>query len=296
MRPKFFPASVLPVLAGSAWGFMVAGHFDLPVFLLALLATVCVHFGANVINDVGDESGGTDRQNEDRIYPYTGGSRFIQAGIMSASTMARLGTSLLFVAAAAGLLLIISKGVMVLWFGLAGVLLAVLYSLGPIRLASIGLGEIAVGIAFGLPVVGAAWLQSGIINLDVVLFAVPVAAWVTAILLINEVPDMNADGATGKRTLPVRLGLGGTSALYLLLHITAAITTVWLTVRGGLPLLAPIVPVALMALAWKASQAIRHGIADRPGMTKAIEMTLGIQTIGTIWLVGCVLFVSIFTS
>ena len=296
MRPKFFPASVLPVLAGSAWGFMVAGHFDLPVFLLALLATVCVHFGANVINDVGDESGGTDRQNEDRIYPYTGGSRFIQAGIMSASAMARLGISLLLVAAAAGLLLIISKGVMVLWFGLAGVLLAVLYSLGPVRLASIGLGEIAVGIAFGLPVVGAAWLQSGIINLDVVLFAVPVAAWVTAILLINEVPDMNADGATGKRTLPVRLGLGGTSVLYLLLHITAAITTVWLTVRGGLPLLAPIVPVALMVLAWKASQAIRHGIAERPGMTKAIEMTLGIQAIGSVWLVGCVLYISFFAS
>jgi 1,4-dihydroxy-2-naphthoate octaprenyltransferase len=93
---------------------MVAGHFDLPVFLLALLATVCVHFGANVINDVGDESGGTDRQNEDRIYPYTGGSRFIQAGIMSATAMARLGISLFLVAAAAGLLLIISKGVMVL--------------------------------------------------------------------------------------------------------------------------------------------------------------------------------------
>lgn len=296
MRPKFFPASVLPVLAGSAWGFMVAGHFDLPVFLLALLATVCVHFGANVINDVGDESGGTDRQNEDRIYPYTGGSRFIQAGIMSASAMARLGISLFLVAAAAGLLLIISKGVMVLWFGLAGVLLAVLYSLGPIRLASIGLGELTVGIAFGLPVVGAAWLQSGIINLDVVLFAVPVAAWVTAILLINEVPDMNADGATGKGTLPVRLGLGGTSVLYLLLHITAAITTVWLTVRGGLPLLAPIVPVALMALAWKASQAIRHGIADRPGMTKAIEMTLGVQAIGSVWLAGCALYVSFFAS
>lgn len=296
MRPKFFPASVLPVLAGSAWGFMVAGQFDLPIFLLALLATVCVHFGANVLNDVGDESGGTDRQNEDRIYPYTGGSRFIQTGIMSASAMARLGISLLAVAAIAGLLLLISKGVMVLWFGLAGVLLAVLYSLGPVRLASIGLGELAVGVAFGLPVVGAAWLQSGVIDANVVLFALPIAAWVTAILLINEVPDMNADGATGKRTLPVRLGHGGTSVLYLVLHLVAAAAAVWLTLRGGLPLLAPLVPVALLALAWKASQAIRQGIADRPGMTKAIEMTLGIQAIGSIWLAGCALFVAFFAS
>lgn len=296
MRPKFFPASVLPVLAGSAWGFMTLGQFDLPVFLLALLATVCVHFGANVLNDVGDDSGGTDRQNEDRIYPYTGGSRFIQAGIMSASGMARLGISLLGVAAIAGLLLLISKGVMILWFGLAGVLLAVLYSLGPIRLASIGLGELAVGVAFGLPVVGAAWLQSGVIDTNVILFALPIAAWVTAILLINEVPDMNADGATGKRTLPVRLGLGGTSVFYLMLHLAAAAAAIWLTIRGGLPMLAPLVPVALLALAWKASQAIRQGITDRPGMTKGIEMTLGIHTIGSIWLAGCALFVSIFAS
>jgi len=296
MRPKFFPASVLPVLAGSAWGFMIAGQFDLPVFLLALLATMCVHAGANVLNDVGDDSGGTDRQNEDRIYPYTGGSRFIQAGIMSASGMARLGISLLAVAAIAGLLLLYSKGVMILWFGLAGVLLAVLYSVGPIRLASIGLGEVSVGVAFGLPVIGAAWLQSGVINLDAVLFSLPVALWVTAILLINEVPDIIADGATGKRTLPVRLGLSGTSLVYLALHLTAAVATVWLTVRGGMPLLAPFVPIALLALAWKASQAIRHGVADRPGMTKAIEMTLAIQTIGSIWLIGCALFVSFFAS
>jgi len=296
MRPKFFPASVLPVLAGSAWGFMIAGQFDLPIFLLALLATVCVHFGANVLNDVGDESGGTDRQNEDRIYPYTGGSRFIQTGIMSASGMARLGISLLAVAAIAGMLLLYNKGAMVLWFGLAGVLLAVLYSLGPIRLASIGLGEIAVGVAFGLPVVGAAWLQSGVIDVDVILFALPIAAWVTAILLINEVPDINADGATGKRTLPVRLGLSGTSVLYLVLHLTAVGAAIWLTARGGLPLLAPLVPVALLTLAWKASQGIRQGIADRPGMTKAIELTLGIQAIGSIWLAGCALFVLFFSS
>ena len=93
MRPKFFPASVLPVLAGSAWGLMIAGQFDLPIFLLALFATVCVHFGANVINDVGDDSGGTDRQNEERIYPYTGGSRFIQTGIMSSSAMATISSA-----------------------------------------------------------------------------------------------------------------------------------------------------------------------------------------------------------
>lgn len=295
MRPKFFPASVLPVLAGSAWGFMIAGQFDFFIFILALLATVCVHAGANVLNDVGDDSGGTDRQNEDRIYPYTGGSRFIQAGIMSPSGMARLGTSLLAVAALAGLLLLTSKGVMVLWFGIAGVLLAVLYSLGPVRLASVGLGELSVGIAFGvLPVTGAAWLQSGSLGLDVLLFSIPISVWVTAILLINEVPDIAADGATGKRTLPVRFSLGGTSVIYLLLHLTGVAALVWLALRGGFPAWTIIVPALLLALAWQATRAIRVGVEDRPGMTRAIEMTLGIHTIGSIWLTGCALFISFF--
>lgn len=295
MRPKFFPASVLPVLAGTAWGFMIAGQFDWPVFLLALVATVCVHAGANVLNDVGDDIGGTDRQNEQRIYPYTGGSRFIQAGIMSVNGMARLGISLLGVAAIAGMLLLLSKGIMIVWFGLAGLLIAVLYSLGPLRLASLGVGELSVGVAFGvLPVVGSAWLQSGVIDSSAILFSIPISAWVAAILLINEVPDIAADGATGKRTLPVRLGLNGTAVVYLLLHLAAAAATIVLTLDGGLPLLAPLAPVALLLLGVKAAGAIRNGIADREGMTKAIEMTLGIHTIGAIWLAGCALFAAFF--
>ena len=295
MRPKFFPASVLPVLAGSAWGFMVAGRFDLSVFILALLATVCVHASANVLNDVGDDAGGTDRRNEDRIYPYTGGSRFIQAGIMTAGGMARLGVSLIGIAAIAGLILLLSKGAMVLWFGIAGLLLAVLYSLGPVRLASTGLGELSVAVAFGvLPVTGAAWLQSGTLGLDVFLFSIPVAVWVTAILLINEVPDIAADGATGKRTLPVRVGLGGTSVIYMLLHITGVVALAWLAMRGGFPAWTVIVPALLLVLAWQAARAIRTGVADRPAMTRGIEMTLGIHTIGSIWLTVCALFVAFF--
>ena len=274
---------------------MVAGQFDWPVFLLALVATVCVHAGANVLNDVGDDIGGTDRQNEERIYPYTGGSRFIQSGIMSANGMARLGISLLGIAAIAGMLLLLSKGIMIIWFGLAGILIAVLYSLGPVRLAAIGIGEFSVGVAFGvLPVVGAAWLQSGLIDSSALLFSIPISAWVAAILLINEVPDIAADGATGKRTLPVRLGLKGTAAVYLLLHLAAAAATVALTLRGGLPMLAPLAPIALLVLGTKAARAIRNGISDREGMTRAIEMTLGIHTIGAIWLAGCALFVAFF--
>lgn len=290
-RPKFFPASALPVLAGTAWGFHAVGNLDWPVFLLALFATVSVHAACNVLNDVGDDSGGTDEQNEDRIYPYTGGSRFIQVGIMSANEMARLGITLLALAALAGLALLLMKGPMVLYFGLAGIALGVLYSLGPVRLASVGIGETAVGIAFGvIPVAGAAWLQGAELNSTLVIFSIPISMWVAAILLINEVPDIAADGATGKRTLPVRIGLGGTAFLYVLMHVAALVAAGWLTYQGALPLLAPLVLLALLAIAVRSGIAIRRGISDREGMTKAIEGTLAIHTIGSIWLTGCVLF------
>ena len=291
-RPKFFPASVLPVVAGTAWGVLASGEFGVLVFALALLATMCVHAGSNVLNDVGDESIGTDRINETRIYPYTGGSRFIQTGILDASIMARLGISLLAVAAVCGMFLLMMKGVTVLWFGLAGVVLGVLYSVGPVKLSTLGVGETAVAVAFGiLPVAGAAWLQGASLNTALLLFAIPVSAWVAAILLINEVPDIDADAATGKRTLPVRMGLNGTAVLYLAIHLAAFAAVVLLTVGKALPLLAPLVPLLLLLLAGKASQGIRSGVSDRPAMTRAIEATLAIHTVGSLWLTACVVFV-----
>jgi 1,4-dihydroxy-2-naphthoate octaprenyltransferase len=296
-RPKFFPASVLPVVAGTAWGVYASAQFDFVIFLLALLATVCVHAGCNVLNDVGDDEIGTDQRNDQRIYPYTGGSRFIQVGILDASHMARLGWGLLVVAAVAGTFLLLAKGPVIIVFGLSGIALGVLYSLGPVRLSSIGVGETAVAVAFGvLPVTGAAWLQGAMINSDLLLFALPVSAWVAAILLINEVPDIEADAATDKRTLPVKLGLTKTARLYFAMQLAAATVVAVLTMRGSLPLLAPLLPAGLLVLAWRASSAIRVGIQERDKMTQAIESTLAIHTLGSIWLAGCALFALWWTA
>ena len=64
----------------------------------------------------------------------------------------------------------------------------------------------------------------------------------------------------------------------------------WLTIDGALPLAAPLAPAALLVLAAKAAMAIRQGIEDRGGMTRAIEATLGIHTVGSLWLTGVVLY------
>ncbi len=290
-RPKFFPASVLPVIVGTAWGAAQAGSVDIAVAVLALAATMLVHGAGNVLNDVGDETGGSDRRNDSRIYPYTGGSRFIQNQVMSTAEMTRWGIQLLAAAAVIGLVLIWLRGIGVLWFGLIGIGLGLVYSLGPLRLASLGLGELAIGIAFGvLPVSGAAWLQSGTLDLPLLVFALPVSAWVAAIVLINEVPDMQADGAVGKATLPVRFGRQATAGIYVGLHLLAASSTLWLTLQGYLPLLAPLVPFVLLALSFRAAGAVRRSERAPEGVLGAIEFTLASHTIGCLWAAACVLF------
>ncbi len=285
MRPAFFPASVLPVVVGSAWGHAVSGTLDLGVAALALVATMLVHAGANVINDVADEESGTDRANTERIFPYTGGSRLIQNEILSARAMQRFGVGLLAAACLCGALLAWLKGPFVLAFGLAGVALATLYSLRPAQLAGRGIGELAIAVAFGLlPVTGAAWLQSGVMDDAALLVSVPVALWVTAILLINEVPDIAADAAAGKRTLPVRFGVTGARRIYVGLHLGALLAIVAAVAAGYLSPFVLLVPPLLFALAVVNSRDVRPVAEAREALTRAIERTLAIHAVGCLWL------------
>jgi 1,4-dihydroxy-2-naphthoate octaprenyltransferase len=289
-RPKFLTASVLPVLVGTAWGAAVAGGLQFGVALLAVLATALVHSASNVINDVGDEITGTDRANVDRIYPYTGGSRFIQNRIMSTTEMQRWAWALFGVAAVLGVVLALLKGPWVVALGIAGIAIAVLYSTPSVQLSGKGVGEALLMIAFGvLPVCGAAWLQSSIIDLDSFLFALPVGIWVTLILLINEVPDRRADADNGKRTLVVRLGVDGARHLYRALHVIAFASLALLVLRHSLSWWVAVGGVVMLLGGFKAAAGIDEQ-ASRPALTRSIEMTIGLQALGSILLLVGAIF------
>src|ERR1700685_4450552 len=214
-RPAFFIASSMPVAIGTAWAYVTYHRFDWMLFALALAATVLAHAAANVYNDVGDDLIGADVGNTDRIYPYTGGSRFIQTGLLSRRQMSRLALGLATAALFLGLLLAVLRGPGVILLGMSGLGLGLLYSLPGAQLSARGVGETAVAIAFGaLPVLGALWLQTGTIDSGVVLICIPVGAWAAAILIINEVPDMEADRSAHKFTLVVRWGVHGARWIY----------------------------------------------------------------------------------
>jgi 1,4-dihydroxy-2-naphthoate polyprenyltransferase len=289
-RPKFLTASVLPVLVGTAWGATIAGQLDLLVAVIALVATALVHAASNVFNDVGDEITGTDRDNVERIYPYTGGSRFIQNRIMSAGEMGRWAWTLFGAASALGLWLAALRGPWVIALGIAGIAIAILYSAPKVQLSGKGVGEFFLMIAFGLlPAGGAAWLQSGVFDLATVLMAIPLGIWVMLILWINEVPDRKADAANGKHTLVVRLGLDGARHGYRLLHVAAFVAVVALVAMQTFPWWVAVGAVVVMAGGFKAAGGIGDGVS-RAVLTKSIEMTIGLQAMGSMLLFVGALF------
>ncbi len=286
-RPKFFTASVLPVLVGTAWAGAAHHAFNGLWFALAVLATVLAHAATNVYNDFGDDLNGTDPANVLRIYPYTGGSRFIQNGIMTRATTLRFAYGLAAAALAAGLTLAYLRGPGVVVLGVLGLALGYFYSKPGVQLSGRGSGEVACAIGLGaLPVAGAVWLQSGRVDPGAWLLAVIVSVWVGLILLINEVPDSAADATAGKRTLAVRLGTGGTRILYQFLTVVALAAGVELFVRHDLPRWAIVASLLLAAAGFQASRGISLDPARRDGLKKSIELTLAIHALGCIALVG----------
>lgn len=206
-RPQFFTIIILPICLGAA----IAWHSHkvfLPLYFgLSLLAGIITHAGINVLNDYFDHLNKSDEFNQTPLTPFAGGSRMIQNGIFSARETYRYGMLLLIMAMSIGLFLVWARGLPLLWIGLIGILSGYFYSAPPFSFQSRGLGELLVGLNFGvLAVLGAYYVQTQTMNMAVIIAALPLTILVAAILYINEFPDYATDKPAGKNTLIVRLG------------------------------------------------------------------------------------------
>jgi 1,4-dihydroxy-2-naphthoate octaprenyltransferase len=289
-RPPFFTASVLPVLVGTAWASTAYHCFDGLLLGLALAAMVLAHAAANVYNDVGDDLIGADSVNTDRIYPYTGGSRFIQAGLLSRTQMTRLALGLATSALLLGIMLALLRGFGVILFGVAGLGLGLLYSLPGAQLSARGIGEVAVAVGFGaLPVLGATWLQTGRLDFGAALICLPVSAWAAAILIINEVPDVEPDRRAHKRTLVVRWGEGGARWIYGGLTAIGLAASVTAILHRALPLWYALPALALAGLGLRALSGISFKPSGRRRLKQSIELSLLTHILGCVTIIVAIL-------
>ncbi len=195
-RPAFLLLTVAACVLGTATAAACGCGLDVPLALGTTLLAVLAHALGNVLNDLHDARNGADAANAGGIFPFTGGSRLIQNGLVSERQTADLVKALL------------------LFLLPAGLLLAWAYSAPPLRLMSRGLGEATVALVWFLVVVGADYVQRQRFFLIPASAAAGWALMVAALLLINGFPDAQADARVGKRTLVVRLGATPAAALY----------------------------------------------------------------------------------
>jgi 1,4-dihydroxy-2-naphthoate octaprenyltransferase len=253
-RPAFLLLTVVACVLGTATAAACDCGLDLPLALGATALAAMVHAVGNVLNDLHDARSGADAANTQGLFPFTGGSRLIQNGQVSERQTADLAKALLLFLVPAGLLLAVRAGGGVIVLGLAGLLLAWAYSAPPLKLMSRGLGELTVALVWFLVVVGADYVQRRQFFVIPASAAAGFALMVAAVLLVNGLPDAEADARTGKRTLAVRLGPTATALLFTWLVLGAhawLAFSVWLLIPP-MPALWGLVslPLALAALAW----------------------------------------------
>lgn len=251
-RPAFLSASVLPVLVSGALVHHLQGNVSVPLLGLAALNIALIHSGANVLNDYFDGLSGNDDNNTTRVFPFSGGSRFIQNSVLTLAETRNLGLALIISGGGLGLGAVWLTGPLLLLIGAVGGLLAITYSAPPC-LACRGLGDATIAVAFGvLPVAGTCFI---------LMHAIPPSAWwggaivgcyVAAILWANSIPDIAADRAAGKLTVPARLGASMAAWVlpvwfatgFILIMLSPLPLSTWITLLAALP--AGIATVAIL--------------------------------------------------
>jgi 1,4-dihydroxy-2-naphthoate polyprenyltransferase len=208
-RPRTLPAAAAPVIVGSTLA-LVDGKFRFGPALAALLAALLLQIGANIANDVFDYHRGADTSA--RLGPL----RVTQAGLLKPDQVLR-GMWLVFgLAGLLGLYLAMVAGWPVILIGLLSILSAIAYTGGPFPLGYYGLGDLFVFLFFGLAgVCGTYYVQAGGLSAAALWSSIPVGLLITAILVVNNLRDIDTDRAAGKHTLAVRLGAHGAQAEYL---------------------------------------------------------------------------------
>lgn len=215
MRPRTLPVSIGPVLVGTSVAY-VEGSLRVGPAIAAGVGALLLQIGSNFANDVFDFEKGADT--EDRIGP----PRATQLGLLTPTSLKRGMFAVFALAMLVGVYLSTVAGPVIIVVGLISIAAAIAYTGGPWPLGYHGLGDVAVFLFFGLvAVVGTTFVQTGSLPILAWLCAVAVGGLATAILVVNNLRDIETDRVAGKRTLAVRLGRGGARLEWALLVAAA---------------------------------------------------------------------------
>jgi len=270
-RPKTLPASTSGVIVGSALSFSI-GRFELVAALAAFVVALALQIASNFANDVFDFESGADSM---RAH---GPTRVTQSGILSPRQVKAGLLVVIAVAALTGLGLVfhglaLSPGSWpwLLGTGALAIASSVAYTAGPFPLSRLGLGDLFVLIFFGFAAtMGTYFVQAGRLSAACALLSLGPGLVIVAILVVNNLRDMEEDRETGKRTLAVRFGRGFAMAEYL---ACVSLSYVVLGIAVALGLVSAWSLLALLSLPLAAKNVRRVFTARGPALNAALAGT-----------------------
>ena len=270
-RLRTLPAAIAPVLVGTSIAIQ-RGVFRPGAFAAALLGALFIQIGTNLANDYSDAKRGADA--EDRVGPVR-----VTAGGLVPPRQVLVATYVTFgLAVVCGLYLVAVSGVELLFVGVASIAAGVLYTGGPKPYGYEGLGELFVFLFFGIvAVTGSAFAQLEAWPWEAFVLAVPIGLLASAILVVNNVRDMDSDKRAGKRTLAVRLGRERGRLIYALMVYGAYLVAPVVWLAGALsPWL--LLPWLTLPLAVRLVRTVRRH-ADGPTLNAALAQTGMLQLV-----------------
>lgn len=213
-RIKTLPAAIAPVIVGTS----LADQIKVINALLALIVSLSLQIAVNYANDFSDGVRGTDTN---RVGP----TRLVASKLATASSVKNASFISFFVAIIAGTLLAFNTSVWLIAVGLISILAAWGYTGGKKPYGYLGFGELAVFIFFGIvATVGSYYVQVEQISSSALLLSIPMGSLSCAILVINNLRDLNQDKLVSKRTMAVKLGDANTRIFYVLLLVLAQVS------------------------------------------------------------------------
>ena len=277
-RAPFFTAVIVPTLLGTTIAWEREGSFHLGYFILALVGAICINAGFDMSNDYFDHVSGNDAGNRE-LTPFSGGSRTIQEGILSAKQVLTWSLLSYAIAIVIGLYLAWARGWLLLLLGMSGIFLAFFHNAPPIKLYHLGpgLGELAVGIGCGpIVVLGSYYVQAQRLSYEALWASIPIGLLITAVLYINEFPDREADRLVGKKTIPVVLGRERAVWGYVLLMVAAYVL---ILIGVALALFPPTLLLALLTLplAYRGIMGAMRFYNDTPRLVPTLATTIQVH-------------------
>ena len=204
VRPWSFPASAMPIIVSLAYLFWTGADMNWFYGVWTLVNMILFHIAGNVWSDYHDYKKSVDRED-------TTGATTLTTGMFQPHEIRNLAIGVFVIAAIGGVGLVLLTGLPLLWIGLAGAALTLLYPL--LKYNALGDLDIVLTFAF-LPTIGTAFVTTGAIDWSVLLIALPVGLITDGILHCNNTRDMVSDRRAEIKTLAMGLGTKASAVMY----------------------------------------------------------------------------------